>query len=90
MDQEELLERTYALEVENNRLLKRMRRNAWISGMFKLLLLALTIGVPVWFYFTFLQPVVNQASSAYGQVQQVGAQMGITFPSFDFIKQLGK
>lgn len=87
MSEEELLQRTYALEVENNRLLKKIRRSAWIGFLFKIAFLALTIGLPIWVYFTFLQPVVGQANQTYEQMKGMGAQMGITFPSFDFLKQ---
>ncbi len=76
IDQEELLQRTYALVKENNKLIKRMRRRAVVYGLFRLVLLVIMVGVPIWVYFTFLQPVFQQGINTLDQVQELSGQVG--------------
>jgi cytoskeletal protein RodZ len=71
IDNEELLQRTYALTKENNKLLKKLRHSGWISTIFKLLFWAVMIGMPIWMYYTMFQPVLQQGMSALEQVQGV-------------------
>jgi hypothetical protein len=71
--QEKLLRKTAELTKENNRMLHAMRRNAFIGGVFKFLWLAILIGVPVYIYFNFFQPVLEDIGEAYRGVQS-GAQ----------------
>lgn len=65
------LEQLLRLVKDNNRMLRAMRRDAFIGGIFKLLVWAAFIVIPLWFYLTYLAPVVNSAMSAMQQVQQV-------------------
>ncbi len=74
-EDKELLEQTYALAVENNRLLKKMRRGAWFGFFFKLLFWGIMLGIPVWLYFTMFQPIMDQALGALEQVQDVTGQV---------------
>ncbi len=67
--QEEWLRRTYELARENNRMLKAMRRNAFIGGVFKLLVWAAFIVIPLWLYIQYLAPTLNQAMNTLNQVQ---------------------
>jgi hypothetical protein len=73
-DQEELLRHTYALAKENNTLLKKIRRGSFISFIFKILFWAAMLGLPLWIYFTFFKPVVDQGLQTYMQVQQMVGQ----------------
>ncbi len=66
---EDLLEQTYALVVENNKLLKKMRAGARWGFLFKLLFWILMLGVPIWLYFNLLQPIIQQSLDALQQVQ---------------------
>ncbi len=75
IDNEELLQRTYALAKENNKLIKKMRRGAWFGFIVKLIIF---IGIPVWSYFTFLQPILDQIIGMVGQMQGVAGQAGVT------------
>jgi hypothetical protein len=72
---ETLLEQTYAIVKENNRLLKGMRRSARIGIFFKILFWAAILGVPVWIYFTIAQPIIQQSLDALNQVQTVTGQV---------------
>lgn len=54
---------------ENNRLLRKMYRNAVIGNILRVLWLTVIIGVPVYLYLTFLQPYIQDLSEAYEGVQ---------------------
>ena len=85
-NQEQLLKETYQLVRDNNRMLHAMRRNAFLGGVFKLALYAVFIGIPLWFLFTYVMPVLNTAVGTMNQVQgqlkgaqDAGAQIGAQF-----------
>ena len=75
-DTRDLLKKNLELTKENNRLLKKMRRNALLGGLMKLVWLAVIIGVPVYVYFNFLAPVLDQVLDAAQTVQEVGDKVG--------------
>lgn len=66
---DEWLRRTYELVRENNRMLKAMRRDAFIGGVFKLIVWAAFIIIPLWLYMQYLAPTLNQAINTLNQVQ---------------------
>ena len=74
-NRDEILEETYALAKENNKMLKRMRRAAWIGGVFKLLFWVAMIGVPAWLYYEYAQPIVGQLVDTISQVQGASTQI---------------
>ncbi len=89
-----LLRRTYAIAKENNALLKKARRGTWVGLIFKLLFWGVMLGIPVWMYFTVLQPilqqgmgVLEQVQNATGQVQNVTGKAGTTAAQVDGILQ---
>ncbi len=67
---EELLKRNLALAEDNNRMLHKMRRNAFFGGLLKMFWWAVIIGLPIFLYYLYLQPVVEQALTTYGKVEQ--------------------
>ena len=67
------LEEILRLTKENNKILHKMRRNAFWGTIFKVLMWAAFIGVPLWLYYTYLLPVMDQVMETYSQVQGVGA-----------------
>lgn len=71
-DLRELLKKNLELTKENNKLLRKMRRNAVWGGIFKLIWLAVLIGLPVYVYFQFLEPLVGNVLDAAQTVQEVG------------------
>lgn len=66
---DELLQETYKLARDNNRMLHAMRRNAFLGGIVKLVTWAVLIIAPIWFFITYLSPVLNNAVSTLNQVQ---------------------
>ncbi|NQV93447.1 hypothetical protein HQ403_03040 [Candidatus Kaiserbacteria bacterium] len=76
-DIRDLLKKNFELTKENNKLLRKMRRNALLGGFFKLIWIAVIIGVPVYVYFNFLAPVLDQVLDAAQTVQDVGGKVEV-------------
>lgn len=73
------LEQILKLTRENNRMLHAMRRNAWLGGIFKLVMWAALIIVPFWLYMQYLAPVMQSAMETINQVQGTGAKAQAQF-----------
>jgi len=73
---------------ENNRMLHSMRRSAFIGGLFKLLMYATFLIVPLWFYMQYIAPQMQQVLEMYQQVQGTSARAQTQFSQFgDMLKQ---
>lgn len=72
MDDNQVLQETYRLAKENNRMLHSMRRNAFWGGMLKFILYALLLTAPVWFYLTYLNGAVQNLLQAVNKVEGTG------------------
>ncbi|MDO8561753.1 MAG: hypothetical protein Q7S05_02915 [bacterium] len=68
--QEEILR----LEKDNNRMLHKMRRNAFWGGVLKVIFWIAIIVAPIWFYSAYLAPVVQSFQNTVDQVQGTGAK----------------
>ena len=64
-DTRQLLKKTLKVAEENNRLLKRMRRNAFFGGILRLMWWAVIIGLPVYLYFTVFEPYLVDLNETY-------------------------
>lgn len=73
------LEQILKLTKENNRMLHAMRRNAWLGGIFKVLLWAGLIIIPFWLYMQYLAPVMQSAMDTMDQLQGTGAKAQAQF-----------
>jgi hypothetical protein len=78
-DHEELLERTYRISRENNKMLHSMRRSAFLGGIIKLIVWAALLGIPIWLYVQYINPVLSNVVSKVNQVQEVGGEIGVQF-----------
>lgn len=67
---ERLLQENQRLIRENNKMLKKMRRDAVIGHIMKVIWVLILIGVPVMLYYYFLAPYVQQARETYQQIQE--------------------
>lgn len=61
---EELLKETLHLSQENNKILRRMERNALISFFAKIVLWLLLLGLPLFFLGPYLKPLFNLVTGA--------------------------
>ena len=64
-----LLRRNLELNRENNRLLKKIRRNSIFANIVRVLWFATIIGVPVFLYYYVLEPYLNELATAYQSLQ---------------------
>ncbi|HET8581247.1 MAG TPA: hypothetical protein VFL98_02140 [Candidatus Paceibacterota bacterium] len=71
MDPEDrdLLERTFKLARDNNRMLQAMNRAALFNGLFRVLAWIAVLALAAWLYFNYLGPVLNSATHALNQAQ---------------------
>ena len=81
MQSDEMLRETYRLSVENNRMLHKMRRNAFWGGIVRALVYAALLAAPIWFYVSYLAPVVDKMFSTVQEIQGTGAQAQAQFSS---------
>lgn len=65
----EKLEEVLKLSKENNRMLQKMRRNAAIGGIIKIVFYAILIGLPVALYYYILGPYIDQLQEVYTGIQ---------------------
>ncbi len=64
-----LLRETLAVEKENNRLLRKMNRDALIGRVLTVVFWAITLGVPVILYYFFVAPYIQSFKESYQGVQ---------------------
>ena len=75
------------LTQENNQMLHKMRRGALLKTLMQLVIYAVLLIVPIYFYLTYAAPVVNQMLVTVQQIQGTGAQAQAQLGSFqDLIK----
>ena len=80
MDREEEI---YRLTKDNNKILHRMRRNAFIGGIVKFIFYILVLVIaPLWLYVTYLSPVLDQAMQTIDQVQGTSVKAQAQFQGF--------
>lgn len=65
----ETIEKTHRIVKENYEMLRAMRREAWIGFFIKIIVWLAILGVPVYLYFTFLQPFFSELQTTYEGVQ---------------------
>ena len=67
------------LTKENNRMLHSMRRNAWLGGIFKLVMWVVLFIVPLWLYLQYVAPMMAGMLETYQQLQGTSAQAQTQF-----------
>lgn len=72
---EKKLEEIYQLVRQNNKLLRSMKRRAFWGTIFKLVLYAIMLGIPVFLYFTIFQPIISDLLGTVQQFQAAGQQI---------------
>jgi len=64
-EEKQMLAETLRLTQENNQLLHKIRRSAFIANLMTLVYWVLIFGVPIVLYYYFLQPYVSEVLSTY-------------------------
>jgi hypothetical protein len=73
------LDELVRLTKENNRMLHAMRRNAFLGGLFKFILWAAFIIIPLWLYMQYLAPVMTSMMDTMEQIQGTNASAQAQF-----------
>jgi hypothetical protein len=79
MEEHDLLRETYRISLENNKMLHRMRRNAFWGGIVRTIVYAALLAAPIWFYLSYLAPVVDKMMNTIQQVQGTSASAQTQF-----------
>ncbi|MDD2658013.1 MAG: hypothetical protein PHD04_05225 [Candidatus Pacebacteria bacterium] len=83
-DQNQMLEETYRLSKENNRMLHAMRRNAFLGGIVKFIFYILILVVaPLWLYSTYFAPLMQEATRTLNQIQGTGTKTESQLSNFE-------
>lgn len=73
------LEEILRLTKENNRMLHAMRRSAFLGGVFKIVMWAAFIIVPLWLYMQYLAPVMESMVNTMSEIQGTGTRAQAQF-----------
>lgn len=88
-EEKRILEETLSLARENHKMLRTMRRHAWFGLCFKILVWAVLILAPLYFYQKYLEPIMGQFQSATGGKTGTVAGTGLFgFPTSADIQKL--
>ncbi len=85
---EQMTQETYRLTRDNNRMLRAMRRNAFIGAILKIVFWAALILAPLWFYAHYLAPVVAGLQRDVGALQRSGSGTSQFSALQDLLRQL--
>ncbi len=78
----EMMKEILRLTQENNKMLRSMRRGAFLKTILQLIIYAILLLVPIYLYMEYMAPVVNQMLTTVQQIQGTGAQAQAQFGSF--------
>lgn len=66
-----LLVENQRLLVENNQLLRKMHRSAFIGTLFRIVWFLIVIGLPTYFYFSYVQPNLDSIKERINTFEQM-------------------
>ena len=81
-----LLRENQRLLIENNQLLKGMRRSSIIGTIFRVIWFTILLGVPVYIYFTYIQPNWDNLKAKVDNLEQVTTELDGAKEWFDSLK----
>ncbi|MEZ4104167.1 MAG: hypothetical protein R3B60_02685 [Candidatus Paceibacterota bacterium] len=72
----DLIKENQRLLIENNQLLRQMRRHSIIGAIFRFLWFVLVISIPVYIYFQYVQPNWENLTTKINELEQTSAEVG--------------
>jgi hypothetical protein len=84
---DQLLHEIHRLTRENNEMMHRMRRSAFLWGFIKFIIYAALLTAPIWFYLTYLNGAVEQMLQAMSKIEGANAQVQNQFTGLQGIIQ---
>ena len=79
---DKVLQEMLELTRENNRMLHKMRRNAFWGGIIRWVIYAALLLAPLWFYMTYLNDTVQRMMKTIDQMQGTSARAQAQFGDF--------
>lgn len=83
MPEHNLLQETYRLSLENNKMLRKMKRNAFWGGIIRTIVYAALLAAPLWFYLSYVGPVVDRMMNQVQQIQGTSVAAQTKFSEFE-------
>jgi hypothetical protein len=80
---QDAIRETLRLARENNAMLHKMRRNAFIGGLFKFIIYAILFAAPIWFYMTYISNSVDELLAALNKVNGTTSAAQTKFQDFE-------
>ena len=74
-DRDQKIEEIYRMVRNNNKMIRSMKRAAFWGTIFKFVIYAFLLGIPVYLYFTIFQPMLAELLGTMQQFQQAGQQI---------------
>ena len=89
-EEKQMLQETLQLSRENNQLLHKIRRSAFIANLMTLVYWILIFGVPIVLYYYFLQPYISEVLNTYqGGADQSKSYFEQLKSALEMLKNLG-
>ena len=70
-ERDEMIEEIYELVHKNNKLLRAERRSRILGNVLHFVWMLIVVGVPVWLYFTYLQPMLENFQANIAQLEGI-------------------
>ncbi len=87
----DMMKEILRLTQENNAMLHKMRRGAFMKTVLQIIFYVLLIVIPAYFYLQYMAPMVNQMMTTVQQIQGTGAKAEMQFGSIqDAIKSFAE
>lgn len=86
----DMMKEILRLTQENNAMLHKIRRGAFMKSAFQIIFYILLFVIPAYFYIQYMAPMVNQLMTTVQQIQGTGTQAQAQFGSFqEMLKKFG-
>ena len=83
MPENDLIRETYRLTLENNKILRKMKRNAFWGGIIRTIVYAALLAAPIWFYLSYMAPVIDRMLNEVHQIQGTSVQAQTKFSELE-------
>ena len=83
MPENDLIRETYRLTLETNKILRKMKRNAFWGGIIRTIVYAALLAAPIWFYLSYMAPVIDRMLNEVHQIQGTSVQAQTKFSELE-------
>lgn len=80
-----LLVENQRLLIENNQLLRKMHRTAFIGNLFRVIWFVIVIGLPAYFYFSYVQPNLDSIKERINTFEQMTSDTNVFKDFYEYL-----